>query len=320
MVQPAIGGMKKMEGDSVGVYKYSDVQSSRIGERTRIWQFCVILSGAKIGADCNICSHCFIENDVIIGDRVTVKCGVQVWDGITIEDDVFIGPNVTFTNDPYPRSRQYPEMFSRTLVKRGASIGANATILPGVTIGQGAMVGAGSVVTAGVPSNAVVVGNPARVISYVNSAELTSTDTTKFNSSLNSRIAGLECLTLTKAKDLRGELTVAQWNQHLPFVPKRVFFVHNVPSTSVRGEHAHKECVQVLVALIGSLVVVLDDGKSREEYVLNNSSNGLVIPAGVWASQYRYSQDAVLAVFASHDYDESDYIRNYDEFLEYCRK
>lgn len=143
------------------------VESTRIGSRTRIWAFTHVLPGATIGQDCNICDHVFIENDVTVGDRVTVKCGVQLWDGVTLEDDVFVGPNVTFTNDLFPRSKQYPERFSRTLVREGASIGANATLLAGITVGANAMVGAGAVVTKDVPPNAVVVGNPARVRSYI---------------------------------------------------------------------------------------------------------------------------------------------------------
>lgn len=143
------------------VHPLSDVQSRHIGEGTRIWQFCVVLPNARIGADCNICSHVFIENDVIIGDRVTVKCGVQIWDGIRISDDVFIGPNVTFTNDPFPRSRKALAEYPVTTIGKGASIGANATILPGIAIGPGAMVGAGAVVTRDVPENTIVKGNPA---------------------------------------------------------------------------------------------------------------------------------------------------------------
>lgn len=142
----------------------TDVQSINLGAGTSIWQFCVILPGAQIGEDCNICSHCFIENDVRIGDRVTVKCGVQLWDGIRVEDDVFIGPNVTFTNDKRPRSKQYPSMFHQTIICKGASIGANATILPGIEIGAGAIVGAGAVVTRSVEAGRIVVGNPAKAI------------------------------------------------------------------------------------------------------------------------------------------------------------
>lgn len=146
------------------IHPLSDVLSQNIGDGTRIWQFSVVLPGAKIGANCNICAQVFIENDVEIGDNVTVKNGVQLWDGLRIENDVFIGPNVTFTNDLFPRSKVYPTQFSQTRIKAGASIGANATILPGVTIGEGAMVGAGAVVTKNVPSGAVVIGNPAKVV------------------------------------------------------------------------------------------------------------------------------------------------------------
>ncbi len=139
-------------------------QGASVGARTRVWAFTHLLPKAVIGSDCNICDHVFIENDVKVGNRVTIKCGVQLWDGITLEDDVFVGPNATFTNDPFPRSRHYPEAFSCTVVRRGASIGGNATILPGVTIGEGAMIGAGAVVTKDVPAGAVVMGNPAKIV------------------------------------------------------------------------------------------------------------------------------------------------------------
>lgn len=143
------------------IHPLSDVQSTNIGENTTIWQFCVILPKAKIGKNCNINCQVFIENDVLIGDNVTIKPGVQIWDGVQIEDDVFIGPNVTFTNDLHPRSKQYPKAFLKTLIKKGSSIGANATILPGITVGEYSMVGAGSVVTKNVAPYTVVLGNPA---------------------------------------------------------------------------------------------------------------------------------------------------------------
>lgn len=149
------------------IHKLADVQSEQIGEGTRIWQFAVVLKGAVIGKDVNVCAHTLIENDVIVGDRVTIKSGVFLWDGLRIADDVFIGPNATFTNDKAPRSKVYPEAFAQTVVERGASIGANATILPGVTIGEYSMVGAGAVVTKSVPARAVVVGNPAQIIKYI---------------------------------------------------------------------------------------------------------------------------------------------------------
>ena len=142
------------------IHEKAEVQADRIGNGTKIWQFTIVLSGATIGENCNISAHCFVESDVIIGKNVTVKCGVQLWDGITVEDDVFIGPNVTFTNDKFPRSS--PDRFLPTLIRRGAVLGANATILCGVTIGENAMIGAGSVVTKDVPQGEMWFGNPAR--------------------------------------------------------------------------------------------------------------------------------------------------------------
>lgn len=137
-----------------------------VGEGTRVWQNVWIADGARVGRDCNICAHCFIEADVVVGDRVTLKCGVYLWDGMRVEDDVFIGPNATFCNDKRPRSGQHPERYDGPMLRRGCSIGAGAVILPGVEIGQGAMVGAGAVVTRNVPPHATVVGNPARVVSF----------------------------------------------------------------------------------------------------------------------------------------------------------
>ncbi len=145
------------------IHPLADVKTVRVGTGSRIWQFCVVLEAASIGRDCNINAQCLIENDVIVGDRVTVKPGVQLWDGLRVEDDVFIGPNVTFCNDRYPRSRRPPAAFSPTILRRGASIGANATVLCGLEIGAGAMIGAGSVVTKNVPAGELWIGNPARV-------------------------------------------------------------------------------------------------------------------------------------------------------------
>lgn len=146
--------------------------TSQVGVGTRIWQFVVVLEGARIGENCNICSHCFIENDVVIGNRVTVKSGVQLWDGITLQDDVFIGPNVTFMNDDWPRSQKYPQAYLRTTIERGASVGGGATILPGITVGESAMIGAGSVVTKSVPPGSIFAGNPARIIGSVHSRKI----------------------------------------------------------------------------------------------------------------------------------------------------
>jgi UDP-2-acetamido-3-amino-2,3-dideoxy-glucuronate N-acetyltransferase len=297
------------------VHPHGICESADIGEGTRVWAFAHVLPKARIGRDCNICDHVFVENDVVIGDRVTVKCGVQLWDGVTLEDDVFVGPNATFTNDHFPRSKKYPEKFSRTLVKKGASIGANATILPGLTIGQNAMVGAGAVVTKDVPPNAIVVGNPARISSYVDTEKLSQVPPSTAQRSQEPRVRGVRLLELALRGDIRGDLTALEFSKDLPFKPERAFLVFNVPSTKVRGEHAHKTCDQLLLCVAGSVRALADDGEHRQEFLLDRPNLALLLPAMTWGTQYEYSRDAVLLVLTSHSYDAADYIREYDTFL-----
>ncbi len=273
-------------------------------------------SKAHIGVECDISERVFIENDVTIGNRVTIKCGVQIWDGITLEDDVFIGPNVTFSNDKWPRSKVYPKEFLKTRVCKGASIGANATLLPGITIHKNAMVGAGAVVTKDVPPNAKVVGNPARIVGYVESKSrpnmLKIVDSS--STQMGSKVRGVKQDRLPLIGDIRGDLSVGEFNKVIPFSAKRYFLVFNVPGKHVRGEHAHKKCHQYLICVKGSLRVMVDDGTTREDFLLNSPHLGLYIPPMVWGVQYQYSEDAVLLVFASDFYDSKDYIRDYDEF------
>ena len=297
---------------SIFLHPTADVQSATIGEGTNIWQFCVVLPNAIIGNNCNICSHCFIENDVNIGERVTVKCGVQLWDGIHIEDDVFIGPNVTFTNDLWPKSKQHPKQFLKTIVKHGASIGAGATILPGLTIGANSMVAAGAVVTQDIPVNAIVKGIPAKITGYTGTFTHPADQTIKPNSE---KFSGPVLYSLTDIRDIRGNLVVGECSKELPFKSTRIFLVYEVPNSKVRGAHAHKECHQFLIAAHGSVNVILDDGIKREEYTLSDPTVGIHIKPGVWGIQYKYSKDAVLLVLASHLYDSSDYIRDYSKFL-----
>jgi len=149
------------------IHPTAEVQTEKIGENTKIWQYCVILKNAIIGKNCNINFNVLVENDVIIGDNVTIKSGVQIWDGLRIENNVFIGPNVTFTNDIVPRSKQYPEIFLQTKIEEGVSIGANSTILGGITIGKYALIGAGSVLTKSVPPFSLWFGNPAQFKGYI---------------------------------------------------------------------------------------------------------------------------------------------------------
>jgi UDP-2-acetamido-3-amino-2,3-dideoxy-glucuronate N-acetyltransferase len=296
-------------------------ESKKIGEKTRIWAFAHVLPNAVIGRDCNICDHVFIENDVVLGDRVTVKCGVQLWDGLRVGDDVFIGPNATFTNDKFPHSKQYQDSVLQTTVSNNASIGANATILPGITIGAGAMVGAGSVVTRNVPSNAIVVGNPGRISGYMNVKReslplLDSTGkSTKSSPVAQTFMSGVSLHNLKNVADMRGMLSVGEFEDDLPFFPKRYFLVFDVPSKHVRGEHAHRVCHQFLICVKGEIAVVADNGTDREELLLSRPDVGLHVPPMVWCTQYKYSQDAVLLVFASEKYDSADYIRDYEEFF-----
>lgn len=293
-------------------------ETERLGDGTRIWAFAHVLAGASLGADCNICDHVFIENDVVVGDRVTVKCGVQLWDGVRLGDDVFIGPNATFTNDDRPRSRRWQDQVLRTIVEDGASIGANATILPGLTIGRNAMIGAGAVVTRNVPPNAIVVGNPARIIGYdgaepvpgaVGVAPPDSDEAVR-----DVGVGGAQVLRMPAFSDLRGDLAVLEFGTGLPFLPRRQFVVSGVTSGHVRGEHAHRECIQFLTCVCGSMEVLVDDGARRASIRLDRPTVGLLVPPGVWAAQFGFSPDAVLVVLASHPYDGADYIRDYEQF------
>ena len=250
---------------------------------------------------------------MVVGDRVTIKSGVQLWDALRIEDDVFIGPNAAFTNDPFPRSKQRPERFEVTTIQKGASIGANATVLPGLTIGLGAMVGAGAVVTHNVPAHAIVYGNPARIQGYTNSTSPADQPATPVRRQVS--LGAARTFPMRRASDIRGELAACEFAADLPFVPLRFFAVFGVPSTRVRGEHAHRTCHQALLCLDGSVTVVLDDGSRREQIILDDPGIGLYVPPMMWTSQYRFSADAVLGVLASHPYDETDYIRDYTTFL-----
>ena len=297
------------------------VESDNIGSQTRIGAFSHVLNGAIIGEECTLGDHVLVESDVIVGDRVTIKSGVQLWGGVRIEEDVFIGPNVILTNEPFPGGKHRPEKSVFTVVRKGASIGANATILPGVTIGQNAMIEAGSVVTENIPPNAIVTGNPARIVNYVVQNQHPEVEVVK-------PTAGLQELPVKEAKliefpeisDLRGKLTFAENPGLLPFAPKRFFMVYAVPGKDVRGEHAHRELHQFLICIKGSCAVVVDDGQNRCEVILDRPTLGLHVPPMVWATQYKFTSDAVLLVLASEVYKSEDYIRNYDEYMELVSK
>lgn len=297
------------------IHEKAICDSGDIGPGTRIWPFAHVLSGAKIGSDCNICESVFVENDVIVGDRVTIKCGVQLWDGVRLANDVFVGPNATFTNDRLPRSKKYQDDIQQTIVERGASIGANATILPGLRIGRSAMVAAGAVVTRDVPAHALVAGNPARIVRFV----------AQDGSPLPSRLpVGAETLTLPRCRlikfpvhqDASGTLIAVEHDGGLPFEPRRTFFLRNITPGHVRGNHGHRLCSQAILSLAGAATVMIDDGINREEIIMNDPTVGLYLPPMTWCSIFRFSPDCIMQVYASHPYDNADYIHSYTQFLQ----
>jgi len=296
-------------------------KGATIGARTNVWAFTHILKNARIGGDCNICDQVFIENEVVVGNRVTIKSGVQLWDGVEIEDDVFIGPNATFTNDRFPRSKFHLKSFPKTIIKMGASVGANATLLPGLTIGKKSMIGAGSVVTRDVPEGAIVIGNPAKIIGYVgNENDQSKVFSNKLEYNPEIIVSGVEIIKYKHVIDMRGNLTEVGLKRDLPFYPKRVFIIDKVPDSRVRGEHAHTTCHQCLVCLNGSVDVIVDDGFYSQKLNLSSPNIGLYMPPLIWGTQFNYSPDAILMVYASHEYDEKDYIRDYNLFLTEVKK
>jgi acetyltransferase-like isoleucine patch superfamily enzyme len=279
-----------------------------VGARTRVWAFAHVLPGAVIGSECIICDQTFIENDVKIGDRVTIKCGVQIWDGVRLEDDVFVGPNATFTNDLFPRSKQYPASFEKTVVRRGASIGANATILAGRVIGRHAMVGAGAVVTRDVPPYAIVVGNPAAVIGYVrgsSNGERTTADT----AAEGGRLGGLGAPAARAAGDGGGrdpELSESV----LPFHVKSLQVLRrNAPGYALRSAD------RVLVCASGAASIWTDDGRTQAECEIDRPGQRLAVPRLVWAQIRLRAPDSVVLELGSEVEVRDDRIGDYEQFV-----
>lgn len=280
-----------------------------------------VLPGAEIGVDCRICESVLLDNQVVIGDGVTIGHGAQLWGQCRVEDDVWIGPRVVLTNEFFPPNQQLSSREVGIVIRKGASIGANATVLSGVSIGRQAFVGAGSVVTKDVPPFAIVSGNPARISGYVDSVSSQAADVAVDPLDGGSNLPGAaRLLRFTEASDLRGDLSAVLFAEQLPFTPQRFFSVFNVGSDKVRGEHAHLNCEQVLVVLAGSVSVLIDDGEIRQELRLSDPSLGLYLPAMTWGSQFNFSEDSVLGVFASDPYDPDDYIRSYEEFLRHVSR
>jgi UDP-2-acetamido-3-amino-2,3-dideoxy-glucuronate N-acetyltransferase len=273
---------------SAGVDSTALCEARIVGSGSRVLAFALIGPEVEIGADCMVGAHTVIEGVVSLAD------GVQVQAGARLVGPIAVGP--------------------------GAALDANVVIAGDgeIVVGRDAIVKAGSVVTESVPANAIVSGNPARIVSYVDSGHEAPVRKMAMPSAsaivTETGVSGVTIHALTNARDLRGSLTATEFAD-LPFRPRRLFTVFHVPSESVRGSHAHRECAQFLMCLAGTVSCLVDDGSTREEIPLASSDFGLHIPPLVWGTQWRYSRNAVLLVLASHPYDPADYIRDYEEFL-----
>ncbi len=307
--------------DAVFIHEKAIVEpGAQIGLRSRINAFAHLLPGVRIGDDCEIGDLVFIASDVTAANRVTIQNGAYLGTGVVLEDDVLIGPHVTFSAEPYPMDSRTAAQRRPTVIRQGASIGSNATILAGVVIGQNAVVGAGAVVAKDVPPHAVVTGNPAFIEGYVSSDKsrpLAAPQTVlKPGEAVRSlEVRGVRVHQMPQLEDLRGSLTFGEIGRHLPFPPQRYFVVFDVPNQKLRGEHAHKKLHQFLVCLRGSFSLLVDDGQNRVQVTLDSPTFGVHVPPLVWAAQFNFTHDAIMLVLASDVYQADDYIRDYDQFL-----
>jgi acetyltransferase-like isoleucine patch superfamily enzyme/dTDP-4-dehydrorhamnose 3,5-epimerase-like enzyme len=291
-------------------------ESKSVGAGTRIGVGARIRKGASIGRDCIIGDNVLIENEVEVGDRVTIEPEAQLHGGLAVESDVRVGACAKLAVDRDLRSREA----AKTIIKRAASIGAGATIVSGVLVGEGAVIGAQSTITAPVPPGAVVAGDPARILGYRDSerqpiSAMQAARGLQIGASAALPVRGCHLRRIASIADPRGRLTVTELGDDLPFAAKRIFFVHDVPEGHVRGGHSHRSCAQFLLAIQGNVSALIDDRQTRDEVVLDDPGSGLLVPPGIWSLQYRFSDRAVLVVFASRPYEAADYVRDYDEFL-----
>jgi acetyltransferase-like isoleucine patch superfamily enzyme len=289
-------------------------ETDRIGAGSSIQAFAYLAAGVQIGTACSVGSHARIGPGAFLGDRVRVESGARIADSVRLESDVSVGPNATVGYEP---ANRVPSTQPATVVRQGASIGANATIVAGLIIGAYSRLAPGVVVNRSVPDHAVVSGNPAQIVGYSPTVDMPDIQqgAGQLSKTRATSVRGVKLYHMREVEDMRGNLSVAELGREVPFEVKRYFLVYGVPNMEVRGEHAHLECHQFLIAVKGSLHVVADDGQQREEFVLDRPSLGLHLPPMTWGTQYRYSSDAVLLVLASHHYDAADYVRDHDRFL-----
>lgn len=290
-----------------------------IGSGSRVLAYVRVAPGVTIGRNCVLHEHAVLIGAVRLDDDVAVQTGAQLLGRVRVEQGVTVGAGAVLGQESSRSADTDPES-GEIVIRRFASVGANVTVLPDVAIGRGAVVEAGSVVTESVPANAVVSGNPARIVAYVGGGHDAGGPEVVVASSVGdgttkTRVGGVVLHRLAYARDLRGSLTAAEFST-LPFTPQRLFTVFDVPSESVRGAHAHRTCSQLLICTLGEVSCLVDNGSAREEIRLTSPDVGLHIPPMIWGTQWKYTRDAVLLVLASHPYDAADYIRDYEQFLD----
>lgn len=275
-------------------------------------RFCVVEPNAQVGTTTTLGPHVHIAALATIGEHCVIDSGAHIGCGTVIENEVHIGAHAAFASSP-------GGLEGPAVVRQGAWIGANVSIAAGVVIGAKARVRPGSVVTRSVPPGAIVEGNPAAIVSYVNAPQGPASAVQMARAPSGATVevtpvAGVTVHHFPVIPDLRGNLTVGEFDRQIPFRPLRYFIVFGVPNREVRGEHAHRRCHQFLICLRGSCAVVADDGVHKVEVSLDSPDRGLYLPPMTWGIQYKYSTDAMLMVFASDYYDSQDYIRDYADF------
>ncbi len=304
--------MAKPRGGHMTRHTSAVVESDDIGVGTRIGALSHVSAGARLGDNTHLGAGVTIGAEVVTGENVTIGSGSHLHGRVLLQRDVVVGQGAIVGASP--GSTFDPSVI--TVLEADCWVGAGSILFAGITVGHSAVIHPGSVIERPVPAFAIVAGSPARILGYREKFPEKLRTLRADRASKNSEIAvgGAQIITFRRYSDMRGLLAVGESGSELPFAPMRLFFVHGVPSREVRGEHAHRVCHQLLVAAHGACSVVIDDGDSRQEILLDDPAKALYIPPMVWATQYKYTADAVLMVLASHPYDPNDYIRSYAEF------
>lgn len=298
------------------IHPQAIVLSQSIGGRSTIGPFSFVSLKASIGRECQLESHCFVGDGVEIGDRVNVGAGSRISGTVRIGDDVSLEAGSCVWAGVSESNITRSGSLEAIAIAEGARIGTGATLIGGVRVGRGALVKPGTLVERAVPPYAIVEGNPSRIVGYVDVEATPGSPTAESHlaPAATTAVRGITIINLPSNSDIRGNLVVGECEAIVPFPVRRYFVVYGVPSLETRGEHAHRECHQFLTCVKGSCAVVGDDGKARQEFVLDRPDVALHVQPMTWTTQYKHSSDAVLLVLTSHHYDPDDYIREYGAF------